>query len=94
MLCRYVKQVLFSDLFEVGKEYNVNWDVTSHGEKLNVSRGEGAEPRYVSMTLAQFHTSFMAIDRRTGKAYHLMPFSGETVSSAQSSIIDPMSWVE
>ena len=94
MLCRYVKQVLFSDFFEVGKEYNVNWDVTSHDEKLNVSRGEGAEPRYVSMTLAQFHTSFMAIDRRSGKAYHLMPFSGALVSSAKSSIIDPMSWVE
>ena len=94
MLCRYVKPVLFSDLFEVGNEYIVTWDVTSHGEKLNVSRGDGSEPRHITMTLAQFHTSFKAIDRCTGKPYHLMPFSGESVSSAKSSIIDPISWVE
>lgn len=64
---------MFKDLFEVGKEYIVMYDVTSHNQKLTVSRGEGAEPKYVTMTFAEFHTSFEAFDKRTGKTFFLMP---------------------
>ena len=73
MYCRYVKPRMFKDLFEVGKEYIVMYDVTSHNQKLTVSRGEGAEPKYVTMTFAEFHTSFKAFDKRTGKTFFLMP---------------------
>lgn len=73
MYCRYVKPRMFNDLFEVGKEYIVMYDVTSHNQKLTVSRGEGAEPKYVTMTFAEFHTSFEAFDKRTGKTIFLMP---------------------
>jgi len=73
MYCRYVKPRMFKDLFEVGKEYIVMYDVTSHNQKLTVSRGEGAEPKYVTMTFAEFHTSFEAFDKRTGKTFFLMP---------------------